>query len=105
MPSLKIASPTAMFSQSRPVGGCVRELRHHLAVMQHRPGDQVGKQVTNKVWWTKLNSLASPRQASTRKAIWGEGEEGDPQRKHDGVEMPVPSNTTRALSAKKLKYP
>ena len=40
-PMKKIVSPTATFSTFEPIGSRLRELRHHLLVVQDRAGDQV----------------------------------------------------------------
>ena len=81
--------PTAKFSDLEPIGRPLGELRHHLRVMQHRPGDQVRKvrdeqRIRDETWLRRLALVGVDE-----KGDLGEGEKGDAERQDDAGERNV----------------
>ena len=75
--------PTAKFVGGKPIGRRRGELRHHFAVVQDRPGDQVREEGDEHQVVQEAAILRHALLAVDQVAELGEGEERDAERQHD----------------------
>ena len=85
-PMTKIESPTKRFSQRQAIRAMVGELRHDVAVVQDRPGDQMREKRNEQHIVQKVTVPGDAGFAVDQVADLGEREKRDAQRQDDRID-------------------
>ena len=85
----KTVSPTATSSAVSPLRSQRLELRHHLLVVEDRPGDQVGEVGDEQAVIDRIVLLGLAAVSVDQEGDLGEGVERDPDRQEDAQRLEI----------------